>query len=177
MVKKSGAACPAGLGYADHAGTTGKSASRRRGKTSVSASRQGYEKRGRANLPAPGVRLKSGPQNPKGSAAEQERVPLSGDLLHSEGLNDVACPGKAGFSGLHPGGHNPRRAKPACGKGFGSRRTLGPAGAGRRAAAPEGDGKKDAVSRVYLGISSIVKASMMSPSLMSLNFSTVRPHS
>ena len=30
---------------------------------------------------------------------------------------------------------------------------------------------------VYLGISSMVKASMMSPSLMSLNFSTVRPHS
>ena len=59
---------------------------------------------GRANLPAPGVRLESGPRNPSGSAAEQE------------------------------------------------------------------------ASR-YLGISSMVKASMMSPSLMSLNFSTVRPHS
>ncbi len=31
--------------------------------------------------------------------------------------------------------------------------------------------------RPYRGISSMVNASMMSPSLMSLNFSTVRPHS
>lgn len=32
-------------------------------------------------------------------------------------------------------------------------------------------------AEVYWGISSMVKASMMSPSLMSLNFSMDRPHS
>ena len=34
-----------------------------------------------------------------------------------------------------------------------------------------------AMPTAYWGISSIVKASMMSPSLMSLNFSMLRPHS
>ena len=65
---------------------------------------------------------------------------LSGDLLHGEGLADVACPGKLPFS-RDPGGRHPRRAEPACGKVSACAKTLGPADAGRRAAAREGDGK------------------------------------
>ena len=48
----------------------------------------------------------------------------------------------------------------------------------RRAAQEGGRGPwRRGESVPYLGISSMVKASIMSPSLMSLNFSTVRPHS
>ena len=104
---------------------------------------------------------------------------LSGDFLHGEGLDDVACSGKAPLSRSLPGGHHPRRAEPACGKVSSDDETLGPAEAGRRCGAQEGGRGpwRRGESVPYLGISSMVKASIMSPSLMSLNFSTVRPHS
>ena len=67
-----------------------------------------------------------------------EMPPLSGNLLHVEGLDDVACSGKAGLFRSLPGGHRPRRAEPACGKVSSGDETLGPADAGRRDAAQEG---------------------------------------
>ena len=41
---------------------------------------------------------------------------------------------------------------------------------------PSGSAAEQEASR-YLGVSALVKAALMSPSVMSLNFSTVRPHS
>ena len=62
--------------------------------------------------------------------------PLLGNLLHGISFDDVAWPMKTGFHGDPV--KNPRQAEPASGKVV-LRKTLGPADAGRRFAAREGD--------------------------------------